>query len=113
MSRKDDDRAPKGIFFSQSEDGIAIGAEVGHAEINGKLGHVIQVHADSVEATNDMRRELEKAYGAEPSSSVEISSAERHGSTFGFSGNWAGSNWEPIGPKPNWRTNPPKDPHAN
>lgn len=70
--------------------------------------------ATSEEASWAMRRGLEETFGAEPGSSEVTSLPTGSGSTstFGF-GNWAGSTWEPEGPKPNWRVNPPKDPHVN
>ncbi len=102
-----------GVFVTESEDGVALAKIEGTVPTANGDAILVRGGATSDEATLEMRRALEETFGAEPGSSQVIKNPERNGRAFGFSGSWAGSSWEPTGPKPNWRTNPPKDPHAN
>lgn len=57
-------------------------------------------------------REFEKDTGAKILKKDDQEPRGKDRLFFGFSGRW-NAPWEPEGPKPNWKTNPPRNPSLN
>ncbi len=100
-----------GIFASECEDGVAVARHVSSQDGQ----NVFWVKATNCEAAVHLTRQMDEILDFDPSKTQlrEIPRGTGSGNFFGFSSDRWNSPWNPAGPKPNWRTKPPKDPRAN